>query len=79
MYGMNVHKAVKTAGEKITGITIHFVNEKYDEGDIIFQKSVAIEPNDSPEDIAKKVHRLEYKYFPFIIEKLLFGEIKNED
>ena len=71
MYGMNVHKAVKAAGESKTGITIHFVNERYDQGDIIFQKELDVEKNDSPEDIAQKVHHLEYEYFPKVIKKLL--------
>ncbi len=71
MYGMKVHRSVKQAGEKKTGITIHFVNENYDEGDIIFQKEVDITQNETPEDIATKVHQLEYKYFPEVIKKLL--------
>lgn len=71
MYGMRVHEAVKENGDKETGITIHFVNEKYDDGRVIFQKAVAVEESDSPEDIANKVHALEYKYFPKVIESLL--------
>ncbi len=71
MYGMRVHKAVKADGESKTGITIHFVNERYDEGDIIFQKKIDIKENDSPEVIAQKVHHLEYDYFPKVIKKLL--------
>ena len=71
MYGMKVHEAVKVTGEKETGITIHLVNEHYDEGKIIFQAAVPIQPEYSPEDIAQKVHQLEYKYFPNVIESLL--------
>jgi len=71
MYGMRVHEAVKEKGEKETGITIHYVNEKYDDGRVIFQESVKVEETDSPEDIANKVHALEYKYFPKVIESLL--------
>ncbi len=71
MYGMNVHRAVKAAGETHTGITIHLVNENFDEGKIIFQSATEIGPKDSPEDIAKKVHELEHKYFPEVIESLL--------
>lgn len=71
MYGMNVHRAVKDAKETESGITIHFVNENYDEGNIIFQASCPITPEDSPEDIAKKVQRLEHHYFPRLIERLL--------
>lgn len=68
MYGMNVHKAVHAAKEPQTGITIHYVNEKYDEGNIIFQASCEIDSNDTPESIAQKIHQLEYSHFPRIIE-----------
>lgn len=71
MYGSKVHEAVKESGDKETGITIHLVNENYDEGKIIFQAAVSISPEDSPENIAQKVHQLEYKYFPNVIESLL--------
>ncbi|MEX2593988.1 MAG: phosphoribosylglycinamide formyltransferase [Anditalea sp.] len=71
MYGIYVHQAVKAKGEKRTGITIHYVNNNYDEGKVIFQKSIEILPEDSPEDIADKVHALEHKYFPKVIESLL--------
>ncbi|MGY6744650.1 MAG: phosphoribosylglycinamide formyltransferase [Cecembia sp.] len=71
MYGMKVHQAVKDAGDKESGITIHLVNENYDEGKIIFQAAVPVSSEDSPEDIANKVHQLEYKYFPNVIESLL--------
>ncbi|MDX5477506.1 MAG: phosphoribosylglycinamide formyltransferase, partial [Cyclobacteriaceae bacterium] len=71
MYGMKVHQAVKDSGETETGITIHLVNEHYDEGKIIFQAAVTVEPSDSPEAIAQKVHQLEHKYFPNVIESLL--------
>ncbi|MDF2159124.1 phosphoribosylglycinamide formyltransferase [Algoriphagus sp. CAU 1675] len=71
MYGHHVHEAVKAAGEKETGITIHLVNENYDEGKIIFQASTPLSPEDSPEDIAQKVHALEHRHFPEVIESLL--------
>jgi phosphoribosylglycinamide formyltransferase-1 len=71
MYGYNVHKAVVAAGEKESGITIHYVNKHYDEGQIIFQAKCEISPGDSPEDVAKKVHALEYDYFPEVIEKII--------
>ena len=74
MYGMRVHEAVKAAGEKQTGITIHLVNEQFDEGDILFQETVAVDENDTPEDIAQKVHALEHAYFPKVIDLLLNGE-----
>lgn len=73
MYGMNVHKAVKENEEKETGITIHFVNEHYDEGAIIFQASTALSKTDTPEDIAQKIHTLEYEYFPKIIEETILN------
>jgi phosphoribosylglycinamide formyltransferase-1 len=71
MYGMNVHQAVLENKEKETGITIHFVNKHYDEGAIIFQKSVNIEDCKSAEEIAEKIHILEMDNFPIVIEKLL--------
>jgi len=74
MYGSHVHEAIKQNKETETGITIHYVNENYDEGAIIFQAKTLISPDDSSEDIAKKVHELEYEHFPRIIEKLLFDE-----
>jgi len=71
MYGMNVHRAVHAAKEEETGPTIHFVNEHYDEGGIIFQAKCSIQPTDSPENIAKKVLALEHKYYPQVIEKVI--------
>jgi len=68
---MNVHHAVKAAGEKESGITIHFVNENYDEGAIISQHKVALSSTDSADDIAGKIHTLEYEFFPLAIEKVL--------
>ncbi len=70
MYGDHVHKAVAAAGEKESGITIHYVNENYDEGNIIFQAKCELSSTDTPEDIAAKVHKLEYEYFPKTIAKL---------
>jgi phosphoribosylglycinamide formyltransferase-1 len=71
MYGSNVHKAVVAAGEKESGMTIHYVNANYDEGNIIEQHKVALSPNDSAEDCARKVLELEHKYFATCIERLL--------
>jgi len=71
MYGMNVHQSVLNNKEKETGITIHFVNEHYDEGGIIFQKAVNIEDCQTAEEIADKIHILEHQYFPEVIEKLI--------
>lgn len=70
MYGMHVHRAVKESGATRTGITIHQVNEHYDEGAVIFQESVAVRPEDTPEDIAARVQQLEHYWFPRIIERL---------
>jgi len=75
MYGMKVHQAVKDNKENQTGITIHYVNEEYDEGNIIFQQSCPLNATDTPKDIAAKVHALEYEHFPRVIEQLLFGEL----
>jgi phosphoribosylglycinamide formyltransferase-1 len=71
MYGMNVHQAVLENKEKETGITIHYVNEHYDEGEFIFQKSVNIEDCKTAEEIAHKIHELEHQYFPEVIASLL--------
>ncbi|WP_010520289.1 phosphoribosylglycinamide formyltransferase [Aquimarina agarivorans] len=72
MYGSHVHKAVVANNEKETGITIHYVNENYDEGGIIFQASTPVEAFDTPDDVAAKVHELEYEHFPKVIESLLY-------
>ena len=74
MYGMQVHRAIVENKESKSGITIHYVNENYDEGAIIFQRSVQISPNDSPEAVAAKIHKLEQKHFPQVLEKLLKNE-----
>lgn len=72
MYGMKVHQSVVAEGDHESGITIHYVNEKYDEGATIFQARCVIEKEDSPERVAEKVHNLEYEHFPRVIEKILF-------
>lgn len=71
MYGMHVHQAVVANNEQISGITIHYVNENYDEGAIIFQNSFEVLPTDTAEDVAAKIHTLEYAHFPEVIEKVL--------
>jgi phosphoribosylglycinamide formyltransferase-1 len=71
MYGMKVHQAVLDNKDKETGITIHYVNEHYDEGEFIFQQKVAIDVCASADEIAKKIYELEHKHFPEIIERLL--------
>lgn len=69
MYGLHVHRAVKESGKRITGITIHYVNELYDKGDRIFQRETNIDPSDTPEMIAEKVLQLEHYWYPRIIEQ----------
>ncbi|MCB0668699.1 MAG: phosphoribosylglycinamide formyltransferase [Saprospiraceae bacterium] len=71
MYGMHVHEAVKRAGEKITGITIHLVNEKYDDGAVVFQATCPVTSEDTPDDIRKKVQLLEHRHFPEVVEKVV--------
>jgi len=71
MYGEKVHEAVIRNRDAESGITIHYVNQFYDEGEIIFQAHCAVDPSDTPETLAEKVHALEYKYYPEIIEDLI--------
>ncbi len=71
MYGNAVHDAVLAAGEKQSGITIHYVDEKYDHGKIIFQSECSVDENESAETLAKKIHALEHKYYAIEIEKIL--------
>lgn len=76
MYGQHVHEAVVTNKEPETGITIHYVNENYDEGAIIFQTSVKLSENDKADDVAAKIHTLEQENFPQVIERIL--KVRNE-
>ncbi|SHG00829.1 phosphoribosylglycinamide formyltransferase [Flavobacterium defluvii] len=71
MYGMHIHRAIVNNKEKETGISIHYVNENYDEGGIIFQQNVLLTDEDTPETVAEKIHELEQKHFPEIIHRLL--------
>jgi len=71
MYGSRVHESIITNREKESGITIHYVNEKYDEGNTIFQAKTKIEPDDTAESLAEKIHQLEYQHFPKVIQQLL--------
>ena len=73
MYGNKVHQSVKDSGEEITGITIHRVNEYFDLGEIVFQASVPVAYEDTVEEIADKVHQLEYCHYPKLINELLFS------
>jgi phosphoribosylglycinamide formyltransferase-1 len=71
MYGMKVHEAVIANGEKESGITIHYVDENYDEGDIIFQAKCEVRSDDTPETLAKRIHQLEHSNYPKVIDRLV--------
>lgn len=71
MYGDRVHQAVVDAGDRESGITIHYINEEYDEGDIIFQATCEVLEEDTADSVARKVHALEYLHFPMVIDSLL--------
>ena len=73
MYGKRVHQAVIENGDRESGISIHYVNEKYDEGDIIFQARCEVKQDDSPESLAERIHELEHRYYPEVVEKLVAG------
>ncbi len=73
MFGSKVHEAVIQAGETESGITVHFVNEKYDEGEVILQALCPVLESDTPDTLALKIHELEYEYFPKVIENLVLG------
>lgn len=74
MYGRHVHESVIAAGDRQTGITIHYVDELYDHGQVIFQAFCQVDPDDTPETLAQKVHRLEYAHFPKIIEAVITAQ-----
>ncbi|MBP9883855.1 MAG: phosphoribosylglycinamide formyltransferase [Chitinophagales bacterium] len=79
MYGKKVHESVIHAKDQETGITIHYLNEKYDDGEVIVQKAVAVEPDDTAESLAKKVHELEHAWYPKTIAQLLgIDSVKDE-
>ena len=71
MYGSNIHKKVIKNKESESGITIHYVSKEYDAGKIIFQKKIKVDKNDTPKKLEEKIHKLEYEYFPKIVESLL--------
>ena len=77
MYGMKVHENVILCGEKASGITIHYVNEIYDEGEVILQKEVEIAPQWTATELQKEVQKLEHKFYPEIVEKVCLG-VQNE-
>ena len=76
MYGDRVHEAVIASGDKFSGITIHYIDEHYDSGSIIFQAKCDVLTTDTPNDLATRIHALEYKYFPKVIERTICKEFK---
>lgn len=78
MYGHHVHEAVVANKETESGITIHYANEKYDSGDIIFQARCVVEEKDSADDVAAKIHLLEKEYYPKVVERVVTGKSLNE-
>ncbi len=74
MYGINVHKAVIESGDKESGISIHYVNNNYDEGDVIYRATCPVLENDTTETLAERIHELEHKHFPLITEKVVFNQ-----
>ena len=77
MFGINVHKAVVANNESTSGLTIHFVNEMYDEGSIIFQCKCELQATDTPEMVAEKILNLEHQHYPLVIEQLVLKSYKN--
>jgi phosphoribosylglycinamide formyltransferase 1 len=78
MYGMKVHETVVANKEKESGISIHYCNEEYDRGEIIFQAKCTVEPSDTPEMVAQKIHQLEYEHYPKVIEMILKKSCDNK-
>ena len=75
MYGERVHEAVIANHETKSGITIHFVDEHYDRGTTIFQATCDVTPDDTPDTLAQKIHKLEHEHFPVVIEKVVSGRM----
>lgn len=78
MFGMNVHKAVLASKDKESGITIHRVNKNYDEGEIIFSETCPVLKGDTPESLAERIHELEYKHYPRVIEEILMKDDEED-
>lgn len=78
MYGLNVHRKVIENAEKESGITIHYIDEHYDQGEIICQETCPVLPTDTPEELALRVHSLEYKYYPLVIERVFSPQEKSQ-
>jgi phosphoribosylglycinamide formyltransferase-1 len=79
MFGIHVHEAVIKSGVKITGVTVHFVDEVYDRGAIIYQKAVPVRDEDTPESLQKRVLKVEHKVYPFVVGLFASGEIDVKD
>lgn len=77
MYGARVHRAVIEAGESKSGITIHLLNERFDEGPVLAQKSVAVQPGDTPQTLAERIQAVERNFYPEVLQDLLTGRIKS--
>jgi phosphoribosylglycinamide formyltransferase 1 len=75
MYGDRVHQAVIESGDKVSGITIHYVNEEYDSGNIIFQAQCVVLPDDTPKSLASRIHQLEYEHYPRIAEEVIMSNV----
>ena len=75
MYGMKIHELIRSLNETETGITIHLINEKYDEGPILYQGRCQVASTDTPKDIANKVHQMEYANYPLVIEQWILGKL----
>ncbi len=75
MYGMKIHELIRSLNETETGITIHLINEKYDEGPILYQGRCEVASADTPKDIANKVHQMEYANYPLVIEQWILGKL----
>ena len=73
MYGMFVHQAVIDSQETESGISIHYVNEEYDKGDVIFQSKLKVKTGDTAEVLSKKIQKLEHRYFPEVVERVVNG------
>lgn len=79
MYGLNVHRAVIESGEKISGATVHLVDEEYDHGPIIIQESVELDPDETPESLQKKIQKIEHKIYPEAVKLFAEGKIKIQN
>jgi phosphoribosylglycinamide formyltransferase-1 len=77
MYGMKVHRQVIANNEKQSGISIHQVNEKYDDGKMLFQQKIKVLPGETPESLASKIQLLEYEHYPRVVEALILEEVLN--